>query len=140
MSLKWGKTRILRAGWAGRKGKQYLQVMLRVDGRSVYRKVHYLVLEAFAGTRPEGMLALHRDDDTANNHISNLYWGTPGQNMLDRSRNGSDPNVQKTHCPQGHKYTVENTQIKRSRSGGVARSCRQCSRDYSARRRARNGS
>jgi len=39
-------------------------------------------------------------------------------------------NLIKTHCPQGHEYSVDNTQIKRRKNGSVGRSCMQCKRDY----------
>jgi hypothetical protein len=45
-------------------------------GRGTTRYVHGLVLEAFVGPRPDGMEALHADDNTANNALSNLSWGT----------------------------------------------------------------
>lgn len=48
-----------------------------------------LVLEVFVGPCPEGMECCHRDDDTTNNHISNVYWGTHSQNMIDREINGN---------------------------------------------------
>jgi hypothetical protein len=51
-------------------------------------KIHRLVLEAFKGPCPEGMMGLHKDDNPENNHIDNLYWGTRSQNRLDAYRNG----------------------------------------------------
>jgi HNH endonuclease/NUMOD4 motif len=57
--------------------------------RRVARKVHHLVLEAFVGPRPEGMEALHWDDDPSNNHLINLRWGTHSENVHDSVRNGT---------------------------------------------------
>jgi HNH endonuclease len=42
--------------------------------------VHILMLETFIGPRPEGMLALHCDDDPLHCVLSNLKWGTPSEN------------------------------------------------------------
>lgn len=42
-------------------------------------------------------------------------------------------NKAKTHCPQGHEYTVENTG---SQKGGAGRVCKACRRDKSRRDRA----
>lgn len=42
-------------------------------------------------------------------------------------------NVAKTRCPQGHPYNEENTLKK---LGGKSRGCRECNRQYLARRRA----
>lgn len=52
----------------------------------VERTVHILVLEAFVGPRPEGMLGLHGDDDPLNNKLVNLRWGTHEDNQVDRKK------------------------------------------------------
>lgn len=41
-----------------------------------------MVLLAFVGQPPKGKpLALHLDDDKQNNHLDNLQWGSPQDNM-----------------------------------------------------------
>jgi hypothetical protein len=50
-------------------------------------RVHALVAHVFIGPRPEGMYVCHRDDNPDNNHISNLYYGTPAENAHDREHN-----------------------------------------------------
>lgn len=55
--------------------------------RAVY--VHRLVLEVFVGACPEGMECCHRDGNPSNNHIGNLYWGTPTENAADSARHGT---------------------------------------------------
>lgn len=52
------------------------------------RPVHQLVLEAFKGRRPEGMMALHADGSRTNNTPDNLSWGTATRNAEDRARHG----------------------------------------------------
>jgi hypothetical protein len=52
----------------------------------VYRgktyRVARLVCEAFHGPSPAGMpYCLHRDENAANNHYSNLKWGTQKENL-----------------------------------------------------------
>jgi hypothetical protein len=42
--------------------------------------VAHLVLEHFVGPRPDGMVVLHADNDSANNALPNLSWGTPQNN------------------------------------------------------------
>ena len=73
---------------AGRVEKEHAAVYLYREGHMFKRRVHVLVLEAFRGERPEGMLALHRDDDKDNNTLENLYWGTVWDNRDDARRNG----------------------------------------------------
>lgn len=51
-------------------------------------RVHVLVLEAFVGTRPPGMVACHYDGDCTNNAIDNLRWDTPSGNIGDDIRIG----------------------------------------------------
>lgn len=58
-------------------------------GKGNSRLVHHLVLEAFVGPRPpKPFEGLHFDDCPANNHLSNLRWGTRSANLHDAVRNG----------------------------------------------------
>jgi hypothetical protein len=67
----------------------YLIVGLRRGGKSYYRQVHRLVLEAFIGPCPAGMQACHDPDHTPSNcRLGNLRWGTPASNCADRDRQG----------------------------------------------------
>lgn len=43
----------------------------------------------------------------------------------------------KTHCPQNHEYSRENTLIKKRGDGTTFRQCRTCQRDYFRNRRAK---
>ncbi len=113
----------------------YLSVGLYApDGSRVTFRVHGLVLLAFVGKRPEGLVTRHLDGDQANNHVSNLAYGTSSENNLDKTRHGTDHNTRKTHCPQGHPYNERNT----CHSGG-RRHCRTCERErkWLARSRAK---
>lgn len=64
----------------------YQQIKL---GRSRQTKAHILVLEAFVGPRPEGMVCRHLDGNGLNNQLSNLQWGTPEENYADRHLHGT---------------------------------------------------
>lgn len=57
---------------------------VRLSGR--YLLVHTVVLLAFHGPRPDGMVCRHLDGDHNNNSASNLAWGTYGENIRDKTR------------------------------------------------------
>jgi hypothetical protein len=50
--------------------------------------LHHLVLLAFVGPRPDGMVTRHLDGNPRNNSVGNLAWGTPVENMADRAAHG----------------------------------------------------
>jgi len=106
----------------GTRGYKY--VTLTRDGRQRRRGVHQVVAAAFIGPCPDGQEILHGDGDPANNRPGNLRYGTHRENMLDKRDHGTDHNTRKTHCPQGHPYSAENTAVKRTGS----RVCRTCER------------
>jgi hypothetical protein len=114
----------------GRTVKGVLYVILSGNGRRQNRSVHLLVLETFVGPRPDGLEGCHWDDDSENNHLSNLRWDTHSANGRDAVRNGHNYQALKDCCPQGHKYTPENTMV--GRNGG--RWCRECGRIAGRRR------
>lgn len=105
--------------------KGHLVVTLNRDGKrsGVNRLVHQLVLEAFVGPRPEGMVACHWDDDPSHNHLNNLRWDSYSRNTYDQIRNGGHNHARKTHCKHGHPFDVENTRVSKSGS----RVCKTCS-------------
>lgn len=52
-----------------------MTVTLRRDNANVKRYVHELVLEAFAGSIPDGMQAQHKTINTLWNDLRNLEYG-----------------------------------------------------------------
>lgn len=129
-SLKASKPRLLRTFPIH---SRYLKVYPSVDGRPSPAFVHRLVLLAFVGPVPPGMMTRHLDGDPQNNHLENLRYGTQAENDQDKVRHGRNWNAAKTHCPQGHPYDDENTLYGPSR-----RDCRRCHRDRTRLSRARN--
>jgi hypothetical protein len=77
-------------GWVQtvRSGYQRRLVALRGGGQTHIRKIHRLVLEAFVGPCPEGMVALHYNGDALDNRLENLRWGTQAENVGDSIRHG----------------------------------------------------
>lgn len=102
----------------GQNNKGYLQVGLQSNSGMRSRRIHTLVLEAFVGPCPPGMIALHNDDDKTNNRLENLRWGTHSENYRDSIKNGTRLDT----CKQGHELAT--------RSNGL-RYCPQCNAAWS---------
>lgn len=113
----------------------YEYVSLRRRGVSIRSKVHLMVLLAFVGPRPDRMETRHLDGNPKNNRLGNLAYGTYGENKLDKSRHGTDYNVRKTHCPQGHEYAGDNLYV----YPDGRRQCRACARNAIARHYKKTG-
>lgn len=54
-----------------------------------------------------------------------LAWGSNSENQLDSVRDGTHQWARRTHCPEGHEYTDDNTYWIRK---GTARLCLTCKR------------
>jgi len=78
--------------WDHRKGdgkKPYKRVEMWHKNKRRRAYVHTLVLTTFVGPRPStSYMCCHRDDNSYNNHLDNLYWGTMCDNAADHKRNG----------------------------------------------------
>lgn len=107
--------------WVSKRGYRTVKIGRRK------RTIASLVLEAFKGPRPFiGAVARHWNDDRLDDSVDNLLWGTYGENSDDAVRNGTHHNTAKTHCPELHEYTSENTYIGRRGNGRTFRKCRTC--------------
>lgn len=89
-------------------------------------RVHRLAWEEVNGPIPAGMRVLHSCDVRACCNPAHLFLGTQQDNVTDMMQKGrfkgrSSLNALKTHCPQGHEYTPENTKVYRG-----MRSCVRC--------------
>ena len=72
--------------------KGYYRVNVRDNSqpRKHYRmNVHTLVLNAFVGERPQGMVCRHLNGNPLDNRLCNLKWGTPQENTQDSIRHGT---------------------------------------------------
>ena len=72
-----------------RRRRGCLTVNLHRDGGETSRYVHHLVLEAFVGPRPLGLICCHNDGDPANNRVENLRWDTYQSNSDDMLCHGT---------------------------------------------------
>ncbi len=93
------------------------RVSLIRDGVPHQRKVHRLVLEAFIGPCPPGLIGCHRDGDPTHNHIGNLYWGTYAENSADMVRHGRSQAGTKCHSAKIDEPIV--LEIRRLRAQGL---------------------
>jgi hypothetical protein len=103
-----------------------LIVTLCRDGRNNTRRIHSLVALAFLGPRPPGLEVCHGDGDCANNHLSNLRYGTKSSNVLDSVRHGTHRHTRRTRCPRNHPLIAPNLVLHELHKGG--RSCLACAR------------
>lgn len=85
ISRKHGKERRLKGGVHP---KGYPQVFLLHDGKSKKYFVHRLVAEYFIDDSKLDFAVNHVDGDKKNNHVSNLEWVTPKENIHHAVSNG----------------------------------------------------
>ena len=129
-----GGSRFLRRGHLKRLATNaygYRTVHLAKDGHKKSPAVHAVVLEAFIGPRPDGMVGCHNDGDPSNNRLDNLRWDTPENNARDTVLHGTHPMSKKSHCKHGHEFTPDNVILNRNGH----RACRACSAAAVLRRR-----
>lgn len=81
--------------WVGRILKANLDINGRSrtdlwkNGKRKTSKIHRLVLEAFVGPCPSGMVTRHLDGNPKNNKLNNLKWGTHSENTQDSIKHGT---------------------------------------------------
>lgn len=85
----------------------YLCVGLHKNKKQHYRLVHRLVAEAFIPNISKYPQVNHRDSDKQNNHVSNLEWCTPLENMLHNSRVGSHSKLNRAIFVSNSKLSKE---------------------------------
>jgi hypothetical protein len=103
----------------------YLVLGLSRSGRAKRHKVHRLVLEAFVGPKPAGLICRHLNGIKTDNRLTNLAYGTYSENLLDAVAHGTHAVARRTACANGHAFTAENTVL---RPDGRTRKCLACER------------
>ncbi|MGI9293444.1 MAG: NUMOD4 motif-containing HNH endonuclease [Pseudomonadales bacterium] len=106
------KGRILKPS-AGTSYMPYLIITLQRGGRRGNPKaeikmpyVHILVLEAFVGPRPDGLVACHNDGDPSNNRANNLRWDTQSANQADSIKHGTHAGNRFKRLTDGEKAEI----------------------------------
>ena len=104
----------------------------KVQWRQKQLLVHRITFLASKGMSLDcPSLILHRCGNKACCNPDHLYDGTVSDNVRDCIRDGNfksgwaEAQRNRTHCPQGHEYTTENTRRDRYNQ----RYCKQCARD-----------
>lgn len=85
---------------------------------------HRLMYQLHKGVIPAGMLVCHTCDVRNCCNPDHLWLGTLKDNFYDCMAKGRNGHKIKTHCPQGHEYSIENTYV--SKVGH--RTCKTCDR------------
>jgi HNH endonuclease len=94
----------------------------RINKKKV--KAHRYAFESYVGPIPEDKPhVLHKCDNPPCVNPEHLFAGTNEDNIKDKFNKGRDHNQKKTHCPQGHEYSIENTYLSRN---GKSRTCKTC--------------
>lgn len=114
----------------GRQGYHTVYLSAEALGKpGSHHLVHRLVLAAFVGPCPDGLIGCHYDGNPANNNVENLRWDTHAANTADTLRHGRHPQASKTHCLAGHEYD--------RRTPDGYRRCRTCHARWKREQRAR---
>jgi hypothetical protein len=100
------------------------------------RYAHRLSYTAVKGPIPVGLVIDHLCRNRACINPDHLEPVTNRENIL-RGNTIMAANAAKTHCPEGHEYTPENTRLRTGAGKAQSRECRTCARIKSRARKAR---
>ena len=103
--------------WSGSRNAQGYGTML-IKGRCVL--THRVMAAMTFGMFDRRLCVLHRCDNPPCCNPDHLFLGDRKDNRLDQISKGRDPNVNKTHCKQGHEFPPS--------VGPGRRVCPECSR------------
>lgn len=91
-------------------------------------RVYNLVMEAFRGPRPEGMVVRHLNGNAGDSRLVNLAYGSYTDNKWDRQEHGTDFQLLKDRCSRGHLFAGNNLHV----DADGHRKCKACAYAYPA--------
>jgi hypothetical protein len=118
--------------WQGRRNK-YGYGEIDIPGVRQTRNAHRVVFFLIHDRWPN--VVRHTCDNRPCCNPSHLIAGTIADNIHDMYERGRDWQSMRTHCPQGHEYSAENTYITPSTG---ARICKACSKAHKSKWRKDN--
>jgi hypothetical protein len=120
-----------RGGYFLEYGKFHVNVILP-DGKKRKKTIeaHRLMWIMLNGEIRKNMYVCHHCDNPKCVRPDHLYEESQRQNMLDCVSRGRHAMSRKTHCPNGHEYSSENTSIYRREDGYTERRCITCRREH----------
>lgn len=107
----------------------YFRVCFRSPGRKETPTIHLMVAKHFINNPNNYPIVLHGDkNNTKNNSVDNLRWGTHQENMDDKNADGHNWHLNQTHCRRGHEYAGNNLIIIKNdkTKTGKSRECKAC--------------
>lgn len=110
--------------WAGAHNRDGYGTAYTTPTGAKPQGAHRVVYELLVGPIPEGLTIDHLCRNRGCVNPAHLEPVPKHENIL-RGEGVAARNAAKTHCPQGHAYTAENTRITRVGS----RRCRTCHRE-----------
>ena len=105
----------------------------QVQWRGKHAPAHRVVYEILVGPIPDGLTLDHLCRNHSCVNPKHLEPVTMRENTL-RGVGPTAVNARKTHCHNGHEFTLLNTQVVRRR-GCIERHCRKCKRETKRRLR-----
>lgn len=99
----------------------YSCVLLHKEGKQKAFMVHSLVLIAFGGPRPEGMVCRHINGIPDDNRLANLAWGTQTENGEDMRRHGRTPAGEKNRHAKLTRSAVDAIRASKETNTSLAR-------------------
>ena len=93
-------------------------VLTDINGKKFNLKIHRLVLEAYIGPCPKGMICCHNDGNNTNNNLNNLRWDTIKNNSIDIINHGNSQRGEKSCHSKLKEEDIQ--EIRKLKSSGLS--------------------